>query len=114
MKKILITIFIALLVLNTLTGLVISYYKPFNWMISNFIIMLSVSFVYLLNKSSTSDGMKIGFISILSFFSVTSFLLAVILPPYIEDNLILICLLLSVSIQLLTLIIPKYLTKFGD
>jgi hypothetical protein len=52
--------------------------------------------------------MKISAIFIFSFFSLTSFILAIVSAPKIKDNLILILLFISVTIQISIAVIPKY------
>jgi hypothetical protein len=57
--------------------------------------------------------MKISFSIIMLFFIFISFILAVILPSNLKNNFILISLILSISIQILIAIIPKYFTAIS-
>lgn len=114
MKSILRTISIVFLVINTVAGLVLSSYNAFNWISSDIAILIGLVFRLILNSSNASDGMKISFNFILTFFTITSFLLAVLMPPVIKDNLIFIFLMISISIQILIAIIPKYLTSISN
>ncbi len=114
MKKILTIVAIVILIINSISGLVLSSYSLFNWLCADVAIILGLVFHLVLNKSSASDGMKISFNLIISFFTIISFLLAVVMPSNIKNNLIFIFLIISISIQILIGIIPKYFTALSN
>lgn len=114
MKNIFTIISIVLFAINSIAGLVLSSYSSFNWISADIAITLSMILRQILNSSSASHGMKIGSNFILTFFALTSFVLAVVMPAYIQDNFIFILCLVSVSIQLLIAIVPKYFTSISN
>ena len=113
MRRIFIYTAIVFLLINTAAGILLSSYDSFNWVLADITIVFSVLLRMVFNKSSASDGMKISFNFILSFFEFCSFILAVIMNPYFIDNLLFICFLVVISIQLLIVILPKNFTKIS-
>jgi hypothetical protein len=114
MKKIFTLIAIVILLVNTLTGLILTSYSLMNWLMADFAIILGLFCRLILNRSSASDGMKISFNFILSFFTLISFILAVLMPDKLKDNLILIFLIISIAIQGLIGVVPRYFTEMGN
>ena len=49
-----------LIVLNTLIGLMISKYSPFNYLMVDLSLLISTVLIYLFSNSNISDGYKIG------------------------------------------------------
>jgi hypothetical protein len=62
-------------------------------------------------KSNASDGFKVALTFIAPIFSLMSFILAVLLPNKLENNIFLIILIISVSIQILLTTIPQLISK---
>ena len=62
-------------------------------------------------KSNASDGFKVALTFIVPIFSLISFILAVLLPNKLENNIFLIILIISVSIQILLTTIPQLISK---
>jgi hypothetical protein len=114
MKNIFAVISIIFILINSLVGLLFSSYDEFNWIFADLCIIISLVFRWILNQSDASDGMKISFNFILSFFSLLSLVLAIVMPAHAKDNLILVLLIISMSFQFLIAIIPKYFSLLNN
>jgi hypothetical protein len=60
MKNLLLIAGFILIVLNTLIGLMISKYSPFNYLMVDLSLLISTVLIYLFSNSNISDGYKIG------------------------------------------------------
>jgi hypothetical protein len=113
MKRILNIITILILGVNSISGLILTSYGTFNWICADVTIIIGYFSHYRLNSSKASDGMKISLNFILALFSISSFCLAVAMPPFIKDNLVFVFLVLSISVQLTIAILPSYLISIS-
>jgi len=104
-------IFLLAIIINTSAGIILKDFRFTNLLISDAVIVLSFILQTKLIQSKASDGFKIALTFIAPIFSLTSFILAVLLPNKIENNFLLILLLISVSIQIAISIIPKIISK---
>jgi len=88
MKKIILIVGIFLIVFNTFAGLIISGYSPFNYLMADFSIALTVGIIWWLADSNLSGGMKIG---LSSLFTVTGFvriICTMVMPATWENNIL--------------------------
>lgn len=99
MRKINIIIFSVLIILNTLIGLIMKDYKVFNFLSANFILILHFILRWIVLSSNTKDAFKISHSFITSFLTILTFILAVFLPNYFENNIRLILLFILIGIQ---------------
>ena len=111
MKNIINIIFLLAFIINTCACIILKDYKFINLVISDSVIVLSFLSQMKLYKSNASDGYKVALTFIAPIFSLISFILAVLLPNKLENNVILIVLVISVSIQILLTTIPQLISK---
>jgi hypothetical protein len=111
MKNIINIIFLLAFLTNICACIILKDYKFINLIISNSVIILSILLQIKLYNSNASSGYKVALTFIAPFFSLISFILAVLLPNNLENNLLLILLLISISIQILLTTIPQLISK---
>lgn len=103
--------FIVAILINTSACFILKDYKLNNLILSNAVLVLSFFLQIKLLNSKASDGFKVAITVLSPFFSLISFVIAVILPNKIESNFLLILLLITISIQIMLSIIPEYFTN---
>lgn len=111
MKNIIKIIFLLAFIINTCACIILKDYKFINLVISDSVIIISFLSQMKLYNSYASDGFKVALIFIAPIFFLISFILAVILPNKLENNIFLIVLIISVSIQILLTTIPQLIIK---
>jgi hypothetical protein len=86
MNKVIISIGLVLLCLNSLIGILISNYLSFNWITADIVILVNTLLIFEVSKSKRNDGFKIGlsfFYSLLTFILIA---LAILSPCRFRDN----------------------------
>ena len=111
MKNITKIIFLLAFIINTCACIILNNYKFINLVISDSVIILSFLSQMKLYKSYASDGFKVALIFISTNYSFISFIFSVLLPNKLENNIFLIVLIISVSIQILLTTIPQLIIK---
>ena len=100
-----------LTLLNTVSGLILSFYPNFNMIFADISILLSTGVLYYLFQSSFADGFKIG----LSFFfllsGVARFLCAVFSIEQMENNIAIIIFMCFIAIEAISYFAAKYLSS---
>ena len=71
---------------NTLAGLIISAYKPFNYLLTDLSVILTTTFIFILVSSKIDDGFKIGLSVLFSITGITRFILLVFISQQFENN----------------------------
>ena len=97
--------------INSFVFIILKDYKLVNLVISESVIIFSYLIQMKLYNSSASNGFKLALTFIAPIFSSISFILAVLLPNKSENNIVLIVLILSLSIQIFLTSIPHLLIK---
>jgi len=77
------------IVLNTLTGLIVSAYNPINYLLADLSIALSTGIAYYLACSKMNHGFKIGLVMLFFFTGIIRFICIVIMSPVLENNILL-------------------------
>jgi hypothetical protein len=90
MKNLIIIIGALLIVFNTLIGLIVSSYEPFNYLSANASIILTTGLMCFLANSKISDGFKIGLTFLFSFTGVARTICCIMLPQNSENKILLI------------------------
>lgn len=111
MKNIINIIFLLAFIINTCACIILKDYRFINLVISDSVIVLSFLLQLKLYKSNASDGFKVALTFIAPILSLVSFILAILLPHKLENNIFLIVLIISVSIQILLTTIPQLISK---
>lgn len=112
MKNLLLIAGFILIALNTLIGLMISTYSPFNYLMANLSILISTVLIYLFSNSNISDGYKIGFTVLFTITGLTKLVCSIIAPQHFQDNLLLIIVLGLISFEILCLMSALAMKKF--
>tara|TARA_B100001059_G_scaffold203462_1_gene212099 strand:+ start:266 stop:607 length:342 start_codon:yes stop_codon:yes gene_type:complete len=106
MKKPFIYSGILLLILNSLFGLILSAYEPFNWLLNDGVILVNLALFNYLAVSRIKDGFKFFMTLFFIVSGLAEFLLGLCMKGYFTDNLLLIflCLILITQVGVLTII----------
>lgn len=113
MKKIFIYSGILLLILNSLLGLLLSAYEPFNWVLNDGVILVNLGLFNYLAVSRIKDGFKFFMTLFYIVSGLAEFLLGLFMKSYFTDNLLLIflCLILITQVGIFTVI--RYLSNYA-
>lgn len=107
MSKIIIYLGSLFVFVNTIIGLLISNYLPFNWLSIDVILVINSALLYKLSIDNISNGYKISLSFIYPFLCFISIALALISPEKYKDNYFLIGFILIILIQISLYIIAK-------
>ncbi len=86
MKNLFLIIGVIFILLNTLTGILISTYHPFNYLMVDFSILFSTFLIYLFSNSNISTGYKIGLTAIFILTGLIKIVLCLVSSPQLRDN----------------------------
>ena len=112
MKNLIVLTGIILIVFNTLIGLIISKYSPFNYILVDFSLLISTFIIYFFSNSNISIGYKIG-LSVL--FSITGFIkliCCIISPQSFQNNFFIATVLAFITFEIFCVIIALAMKKF--
>jgi len=112
MKKIVLIIGMCLVLLNTLVGLIISAYEPFNYLLTDLSLVLTTVFIFVLANSKIDDGFKIGLAVLFSITGIVRFLLLMFIPQQWENNGILIGAIGILVLEIICLTVPFVAKKW--
>ena len=110
MKNIYILFCLVFVILNSIIGLIFSFYPFVNWLTANFVITINVVLLNQLVKSKINDAFKVSLSFIFPVMGVITFILSLFMPEKIEDNLMFATMLIIFTFQLVLYIIV-YLLK---
>ena len=79
-----------LLILNSLFGLILSFYPTANWLLGDLSIALTSALFYITYNSKTADGFKIGYTLLFAFTGLIRFICAILSPDEFTNNIALI------------------------
>lgn len=110
MKNIYILFCLVFVILNSIIGLIFSFYPLFNWLTANFVIIINAVLLNQLVNSNINDAFKVSLSFIFPVMGVITFILSLFMPEKIEDNLMFATMLIIFTFQLVLYIIV-YLLK---
>lgn len=113
MKNLLLIAGFILIVLNTLIGLMISKYLPFNYLMVDLSLLLSTVLIYLFSNSNISDGNKIGFTVLFAIIGVVKVFCIIVAPQYFQDNFLIVVVLGLMSFEALCLLFAYQMKKIA-
>ncbi len=113
MRNLLIITGIMLILLNTIIGLIISKYSPFNYLMVDFSILLSTILIYLFSNSNISTGYKIGLTVLFLFIGLIKIILSIIAQPHFQDNLYIVSVLGILTFEITCLLSAFAMKKFA-
>ena len=106
MKKLVLIIGVFLVLFNTLMGLIISAYAPFNYLLTDLSLALTTVFIFVLASSKIDDGFKIGLSALFSITGIVRFILLIFLPQQWENNALIILVAGILTLEIICLAIP--------
>jgi hypothetical protein len=80
-----------LLLFNMLLGLILSVYKPFNYIMADISIILTTALIFLLASSKLAAGFKIGLTLLYSITGIARMICLIAMSPQWKNNVMLIC-----------------------
>jgi len=113
MSKININIGSLLIAVNTIIGLLISNYLPFNWLSVDVILIINTILLSKLSSDTISNGYKISLSFTYTFLCFVSIVLAVLSPDKFKDNYYLIGFIFIMFIEVSLYLISKNLKTFN-
>ena len=113
MKKLFLYTGALLLILNSLFGLILSAYEPFNWVLNDGVILVNLALFNYLAVSRVKDGFKFSMTLFFLVSGFTEFLLGLFMKSYFIDNLILILLCLILIIQVGVLVVMRSISNYA-
>jgi hypothetical membrane protein len=113
MKKIFIYSGVLLLMLNSLLGLVLSAYEPFNWVLNDGVILVNIALFNYVAVSNIKDGFKFSMTLFFFVSGLAEFLLGLFMKSYFTDNLLLILLCLLLIIQVGVLAVVRSISNYA-
>ena len=113
MKNLLLIAGFILIMLNTLIGLMISKYSPFNYLMVDLSLLLSTVLIYLFYNSNISDGYKIGLTVLFAITGLAKVVCSLAAPQHFQDNLLIVVVLGLISCETLCLLSAFAMKKFA-
>jgi len=113
MKKVFMFSGLLLLMLNSLLGLILSRYEPFNWIINDIIILINVAFLAYLATSQIKDAFKFGLTLLLFVAGLAEFIMGFFMESHIIDNFLFILIITAIIIQLGSLVLVRWIDNFA-
>ena len=109
MKRTILMTGTVLLLFNTLIGLIISVYPPFNCIMADLSIAISTALIYSAASSRLDDGYKIGLTWLFLFTGFARTICCIVLPQEADNNVPLIIAAGILLVEILLLTIPAAL-----
>jgi hypothetical protein len=113
MKNLLLVAGFILIVLNTLIGLMISKYSPFNYLMVDLSLLISTVLIYLFSNSNISDGYKIGLTVLFAITGLAKVVCSIVAPQYFQDNFLIVVVIGLICFEVLCLISAFAMKKFA-
>jgi len=111
MKNIILIFGSLLLAINTLSGLIISVYQPFNFLMANLSIILTFAIIYWLTISNLSSALKIGLSSLFIITGLIRLIFMIIMRSTWENNVLIIIVSIILFFELACMVISFYINK---
>ena len=112
MKKLVLIIGIFLVLFNSLLGVIISAYEPFNYLLTDLSIILTTIFIFVLANSKIDDGFKIGLSVLFSITGIVRFLLLMFISQQLENNGVLLGVVGILTLEIICLTVPFVAKKW--
>ena len=110
MKNISLVAGIVLVVLNTMIGIILRAYSDFNMVFVDLSLILSTGIIYYLLNNPIADGFKIGAGFFMLIGGILRVILAILSPNQLENNVLLILFISSLSLEIIVIFIAKRLS----
>jgi hypothetical protein len=113
MKNLLLIAGVILIVFNTLIGLMISKYAPFNYLMVDLSILISTVLIYLFSNTNISDAYKIGLTVLFAITGLIKVVCSIVAPQHFKDNFLIVVVLGIISFEVLCLMSAFAMKKFA-
>ena len=113
MKNLTLVIGGIILLLNLVTGMIFSAYKPFNIGLNSAVIVVNTLMLYSLGVAQIKDGFKISLTFLFLIAAAIEFILALFVPETLENNVALTMLILLFAGQIILYIITYFVSKIS-
>jgi hypothetical protein len=100
-----------LVILNTISGLILSNYSNFNMLFVDVSLILTTAILWINTASNFVDGFKIGLSMAYTLTGSIRFLCALLAPNYLENNYTLIIFMVIVGFEFLVYMLAKFMNK---
>ena len=107
MRKIILIIGGVLLLINSLSGLIISIYPLFNWLLVDVVLLFNTILIYWISNSTIKDGFKISLLYLLPIAGFITLLLALYSPYKFINNYCFLGILIIAGIEAMLVFICK-------
>jgi hypothetical protein len=98
-----------LVAVNTIIGLLISNYLPFNWLSVDAVLIINTILLYKLSTDNISNGYKISLSFVYPFLCFVSIVLAFLSPNKFQDNYYFIGFIFIILIEVSLYLIAKFI-----
>ncbi len=102
-----------MLLLNSIVGLILSFYDVFNWVVNDIVIVFNIGALLYLSVSKIKDGFKFGMSFLILFLFLAQFVIGLFLDNSLNDNWLLILMLVAGIINIGLLLVVRSLSKFA-
>ncbi|MGM9795660.1 MAG: hypothetical protein ACI3ZZ_05535 [Candidatus Aphodosoma sp.] len=86
MKQIPITLMIIILIINIISGLLLSCYHTFNMVLNSIVICIAIALTIWSNRGKIASAFSISFSFIIPFITLIEFIIGLFSPHHIRDN----------------------------
>ena len=108
MSKIILLLGTLLIIVNTIIGLLLSNYLPFNWISVDIVLLINTILLYQISSNAIiSNGYKISLSLIFPLLRLTSIILAILSTEKYKDNYYLIGFISILAIEIILFLLAK-------
>lgn len=111
MRKIILFVTLAVLVVNILAGLLLSNYHTFNILATSLVVALTTLFMYITEYITMKDAFRVSLPFLFAFLGVVMFLLMLFSKPQLQDNWRVIVSLVILLVETVVLYITHKVSK---
>ena len=105
MKSKIIAVGGALIAMNLLIGLLLSFYGAFNLWFSTLVLLLGTALVYGVNSIRINDAAKVSLIMLFTISCFVKFILGLIAPKQLQNNWCLVACIVITAFEVLILVV---------
>lgn len=111
MKRIVVFVCVAFILVNVLFGAILSSYEGFNVLLSSAMIVFNGALLVVSDMIHIRDGFKVSFAILSPLVGALEFILSLFFPCRIEDNWMALALLILILLQILVLFIVNVISN---
>jgi hypothetical protein len=114
MNKVIISVGLVLLCINSLIGILISNYHSFNWITADVVILVNTLLIFEVSNSNRNVGFKIGLSFLYSLLTFVLIALAILSPCRFSDNYYLIVIILLAFLEFALWVITRNMKSINS